>query len=105
MNKWQQLRSRPAFKWLTNRYVLISIGFVIWMLFLDTHSYMIHRSLNVEMSKMEADIDFYETELSTMRVELNELHSNPEAFEKYAREKFWMHRKGEHIVLVESRKQ
>jgi hypothetical protein len=35
---------------------------------------------------------------------LQELETNDEAFEKYAREQFWMHRSGEEIYIFEEAK-
>ena len=75
--------------------------FFLWMIFLDTHSILIQSTLSGEIDTLEEDIEFYETELKSMRTELHELESNPKAFEKYAREKFWMHKPGEKIVLIE----
>ena len=71
------------------------------MLFLDTHSVLIQRNLSSEINTINQDIEFYETELQSMRSELSELESNPKAFEKYAREKFWMHRPGEEVYVFE----
>ena len=98
MNK---IKNHPAFKILTNKYMVAFIFFAVWMTFLDTNSYLIHRDLNKEKNQLAKDISFYETELVDMRRELNELESDPKAFEKYAREKFWMHQPGENIVLIE----
>ena len=72
------------------------------MLFLDTHSILIQRTLQNDIETLEEDISFYETELGSMRTELHDLKSDPKAFEKYAREKFWMHKPGEKIVLIET---
>jgi cell division protein DivIC len=36
----------PILKFLGNRYVIVLVFFVVWMLFLDTTSYMEHRVLN-----------------------------------------------------------
>lgn len=97
----QKIKSNPWFKRLSNKYALSTLAFCVWMLFLDTHSVLIQRNLSSEIKTLKEDIAFYETELHGMRSELQELESNPKAFEKYAREKFWMHKPGETIVLIE----
>ena len=74
---------------------------MVWMLFFDDNSWLLQRELNQEMDKLEESIEFYQTELEYDRVELKELESNPAAFEKYAREKFWMHRPGEEVYVFE----
>ena len=98
---FQKIKSNIWFVRLTNKYVFSLLVFGVWMLFLDTHSYLIQRTLNKHVKTLNQDIEFYETELGSMRTELHELKSNPKAFEKYAREKFWMHKPGETIVLIE----
>ena len=99
----QKLKNHPYFKIATNKFVVAILFFTIWMTFLDTNSFFIHRELNNKLDQLNDDVEFYETELVGMRRELHELESNPAAFEKYAREKFWMHKPGEQIVLIEFR--
>ena len=81
--------------------MLTGFPFMIWMLFFDSNSWMMQRELNQEKEKLETSINFYQKELGHDRVELHELESDPAAFEKYAREKFWMHRTGEEIYVFE----
>ncbi len=97
----KKIKSNIWFKRLTNKYVFSSLAFGVWMLFLDTHSIIVQHSLSNEIKTLNQDINFYETELGGMRTELHDLKSDPKAFEKYAREKFWMHKPGEKIVLIE----
>lgn len=60
------------------------------------------RQLNGQINKLNESINYYSTELERDRVALRELESNPEAFEKYAREKFWMLKDGEEIYVFET---
>jgi len=98
---FKKIKDNIWFKRITNKYVLSFLVFIVWMTFLDTHSYIIQQTLSKEITTLKEDISFYEEELGSMRTELHELESNPKAFEKYAREKFWMHKPGEKIVLIE----
>lgn len=91
--KWFQIAS--------NKYVITGLPFLVWMFFFDANSYVMQRELNAEIAKLQQSIAFYQSELETDRVELSELESNPQAFEKYAREKFWMHKAGEEIYVFE----
>ena len=98
---FKKIKDNLWFKRITNKYVLSLLVFSFWMIFLDTHSYIVQHTLSKEVKTLKEDIKFYEEELGSMRTELHELESNPKAFEKYAREKFWMHKPGEKIVLIE----
>ena len=39
--------------------VIILIAFIIWMLFFDENSYLIHRELNTEIKKLEESTKYY----------------------------------------------
>ncbi len=91
----------PAFKWLANKYALTGLGFVIWMIFLDANNYFIHAELDQQIENLTNDIEFYEETLAEERELLHQLETNPEAFERYARENFGMHKEGETITIIE----
>ena len=101
----KQLRNSNWFKRLTNKYLLTGIPFIIWMLFFDANSWLIQKELNMQIDKLQQSIQFYSSELETDRVALEELESDPKAFEKYARERFWMHKPGEEVYVFEFEKE
>ena len=88
-------------KWLANKCALTGLGFVIWMIFLDANNYFIHEELDQQIENLENDIEFYEETLAEERELLHQLETNPEAFERYARENFGMHKEGETITIIE----
>ncbi len=98
---FKQIKDNYWYKTLSNKYVLSAVLFAIWMLFFDANSWLLQRELNQEIKELEESISYYSSELEHDRKELHELNSNPKAFEKYAREKFWMHREGEQIYVFE----
>ena len=50
--KWSQLRSLKRSYYL---YGGILFGFILWMLFVDTHSWIIHSELNKEIDQLERE--------------------------------------------------
>ena len=50
--KWSQLRSIKRSYYL---YGGILFGFILWMLFVDTHSWTIHSELNKEIDQLERE--------------------------------------------------
>lgn len=88
-------------KWLMNKYVITGLSFVAWMIFLDANNYFIHSELSEQIQNLENDIEYYEETLEEDRELLNQLETNPEAFERYARENFGMHKEGETITIIE----
>ncbi len=97
---FKQFRNKPLVKFISNRYVLILLIFIIWMFFFDENSYLIHRDLNNEIDKIESATEYYEREISKDTKEMRDL-KNPDSLEKFAREKYLMKRKNEDIYLIE----
>ncbi len=90
---------KRVLKILSNKYVLITTIFVIWMLFLDSNTWLIWK-LNKEISKTEKSIDYYKNEIEKDEVLLEKL-KDPEALEIYAREQFFMKKENEDIFIIE----
>ena len=71
------------------------------MAFVDSNSMLIQMQLEAEVRALEDGIEFYPKELEDISRQLDELASDPEKLEKFAREQYWMHRPGEHLILVQ----
>tara|TARA_R110002096_G_scaffold160139_1_gene326221 strand:- start:46 stop:354 length:309 start_codon:yes stop_codon:yes gene_type:complete len=99
--RWENIRHTRWFKILTNKFTLTTIGFVVWMLFLDVNSFLIHNELNNEVNELEGSIEYYQTEIARDKQNLEELTTDPAKFEKFAREQYWMKKPGEEIYLIE----
>jgi cell division protein DivIC len=87
--------------WLKNKYVLTSIFFAVWILFIDDRDFITTHFRHVkELHKLEARKLYFEEQILTVRKELNQLKSNPATLEKYAREKYLMKRDNEDLFVV-----
>jgi cell division protein DivIC len=91
--------------WLKNKYVLTLIGFAIWMLFFDDRdfftTYFKQRS---ELNALVQSKQYYEKQIATTQIELDQLKINATTIEKYAREKYLMKRDNEDLFVVGSAK-
>ncbi|HEX8563005.1 MAG TPA: septum formation initiator family protein [Flavobacterium sp.] len=94
------IEKRPWLKFLSNRYVLVLLFFIAWMLFLDNYSYFDHRILNKEIDELEDNKRYYQEEIRKDRENIK-LLKNPDQVEKYAREKYYMKRDSEDIYIIE----
>lgn len=83
-----------------NLYVLALIVFGVWMLFFDTHSYLLHRELNEEIEELEDEKDYYKGEMAKDQKTIKEL-STEEGVEKTARETYYMKKPNEEIFIIE----
>jgi cell division protein FtsB len=98
---WQSLKEKTWFKILSNKFVITSLLFTVWMLFLDVNSWLIHRELNEEIDQLEESIRYYRSEIAKDREQLHQLNSSSENLERYAREQFHLVKPGEEIYLIE----
>ncbi|MDO1514251.1 septum formation initiator family protein [Maribacter confluentis] len=94
------LKQKKWFKVVTNMYVLVLSAFVIWMLFFDTNSLMIHLELRKEIKKLEKTQDFLKKEIAKDKKIIEKLSSEGE-LEKFAREEYYLKKKNEEIYLIE----
>lgn len=86
---------------LTNKYLVASVFFVVWMLFFDQRDYFQQRERQAELDKLEAKKRYYVQEIEKTKKQLQDLQNNPAALEKFARERYLMKREGEDIYIIE----
>ena len=96
----KDLKKKKWFGLLTNMYILVLTAFVIWMLFFDTNSLLIHLELRKEINKLEKQQEFLKQEIAKDKKILEKL-SDPEELEKFAREQYYLKKKNEEIYLIE----
>ena len=88
------------FKFISNKYVLVSLFFIVWMLFLDNYSLWNQRALNGQIEELEDNKKYYQDEIRKDSKNIRQL-KNPEEVEKYAREKYYMKRDSEDVYIIE----
>lgn len=86
--------------WLKNKYTLILVAFVIWMIFFDTNSIFVHRKLDHEISEVNHKIKYYREKYQKDSIAYSQLKNSKEAREKYARENYFMKKRNEDIFIV-----
>lgn len=86
---------------ITNKYLVASVFFVVWMLFFDQRDFFQQRDRRAELNKLETKKSYYVQEIEKAKKELFDLQNNPAALEKFAREHYMMKKDGEDIYLVE----
>ncbi|MGM0636395.1 MAG: FtsB family cell division protein [Bacteroidota bacterium] len=95
-----ELKTKTWFKILSNKYVLVSLLFCIWMLFLDTNSWLTHRELDQEKKELIQNEKYYIKEITSDKKTLQQLQDSVE-IERFARENYFMKRPHEDIFIIE----
>lgn len=93
-------QKKPWLKIVSNKYLLISLLFGVWMLFLDNYSYMDQRQLNKQIDELQDNKKYYQDEIRKDNQSIK-LLKNQDQVEKYAREKYYMKKDSEDIYIIE----
>ena len=97
---FKRLKAYKLVKFLTNKYVLILIVFIIWMLFFDENSYLVHRKFNAEIEKLETRNSFFKHAIKKDKKTITTLQDSLQ-LEKFAREQYLMKKENEDIYIIE----
>jgi cell division protein FtsB len=88
------------FDLLRNKYFLSVAAFAIWMLFFDRNDMVSQYEYRSEVNKLQEEKDFYVKEISLVKKDLNELNTNLNTAEKFAREKYFMKKDNEDVFVI-----
>lgn len=80
--------------------MLILLVFGIWMFFLDSNSWFVHRELDQEVDKLNANKTYYKNEIKKDRAVIEKLNDS-DGLKRYAREKYYMKRDNEDVYIID----
>lgn len=83
-----------------NKYFLSAAAFIIWMLFFDKNDMLSQYEYRAEVHKLQEEKDFYEKQTEQVKKDLNELNTNLNTAEKFAREKYFMKKDNEDVFVI-----
>ena len=87
----------PYFK---NKYVLTILGVVVWISFFDKYDLVTQYQARQALKQLEKDKHYYAAEIKKNQEEINELQTNAQSLEKFAREKYLMKKDDEVVFLI-----
>ena len=96
----KKILNHKYLNFLTNLYVICTLLFFFWMLFMDANSYLFHKELNKEINELKEQKKKLKTEIEKDKKFIENLN-NIENYEAYAREKFFMKKDDEEIYIIE----
>ncbi|HRG02386.1 MAG TPA: septum formation initiator family protein [Bacteroidia bacterium] len=89
-------------KILKNKYFLVVIGLIVWLLYFDKNDVFTQFELITKCNKLNAEKDYYIAEIENNKKEILELQTNKKSLETFAREKYLMKKDNEDVfVFVE----
>ena len=94
------VRIRKIIKKSYFKYVIITVGFVIWITFLDINSFQIHNELNNEINMLEKKKQALIEETKKDKELIDKL-KDIDSLEHFARENYNLKKENEEIFIIE----
>jgi cell division protein DivIC len=98
----KEIQNSRWFKLGTNIYLLVSVFFIVWMLFFDTNSFRILWSLESKIDNLEQQKKELIRQIDEDRLMIQKLSDSIE-LEKFGREQYYLKKADEDIFIVEFR--
>lgn len=87
---------------LKNRYVYISLSFVIWISFIDDFNLIQQYFRSQELKVLQEKEERFKEKIIFFKENIKLLDENPEVLESYAREHYKMKRENEDVYIFEN---
>ncbi len=81
------------------KYIITSVFFIVWILFLDQTGIMFKSKLNEEIDFLEKRKTFYTEEIEKNEKYYQDLLTNPATKERLAREEYYMSKENEDVFI------
>ncbi len=85
--------------WIKNKYLLTIAGFTVWMLFFDKNDILSQFERFNKLRELKANTAYYDQKIENARAELEKRKTDPSAYERIAREKYYMKKDNEDLFL------
>jgi len=79
-----------------NRYFMVSILFLAWMVFFDKHDILTQFRLQATLERLKADKGYYQEKIEEAKADKIDIERDKE---KFAREHYYMHKDDEDIFI------
>ena len=98
----EKRRSRRKFvRILTNKYFIVTFVFAVIVLFVDRNNLIRWAGDYLEVLRQERVIRQYGRDIEELDRKLDQLTSDRDSLEKFAREEYYFHREDEEVFIVD----
>ncbi|MEZ4827593.1 MAG: septum formation initiator family protein [Bacteroidia bacterium] len=85
---------------VTSKYFLVFVFAAVWMIFFDRYNLISQYKMSHQIKMLEKDEQHYREAIEKIDYQADQLFSNMDELERYAREKYYMRRSGEDIYII-----
>ena len=97
---WEHFRGSKYGKALRNKYILTAVIFIAWLLLFDQNNLSERRKSSREYNQLLEEKAYYLKKIDEDRKRINELKTNNDNLEKFAREQYLMKKDNEDIFVI-----
>lgn len=94
------LGESKVFKFIRNKYVIATTFFLVWVLFIDTNNIFVWFNDLRTVDSQEQQKEYFREAIRQTDEKLNQLTSNKDSLEKFAREQYLFHQKDEEVFVI-----
>ncbi|MDG4946224.1 septum formation initiator family protein [Weeksellaceae bacterium KMM 9713] len=91
------------YNYLLNKYFIVGLAFVVWMVFFDQNSYLLHKDLDDDIVNLREERAYFKAEIEKEQNHLDRMEKDPREYERLAREKYLMKKENEDIFVIEKK--
>ena len=92
---WKSVRN-----FFINKYFISLLAVLTWVLFFDKDDVLSQLELRKKLHQLQEEKNYYSSEITGCKEEINDLKTNPANLEKFAREKYLMKKDNEEIFVI-----
>ena len=101
---WEKIKESRLLKIVKNRFFLATLVFAVWVVFFDQNSLIDWFRVRMRIMRQERQIEYYNREIKSIDEKLQELSSNKDSLEKFAREQYYFHEEDEDLYIIEEKR-
>lgn len=99
-DKYFALRETRLWSLLNNKYIITALIFFLWLLIFDQNNLSERRKINLEYKELIEEREYYLNKIEEDRQRIEELKTDNENLEKFAREQYLMKKENEDIFII-----
>ena len=99
---WKNLQNRIKFipPFFRSVYFIAAVLFTVWMGLFDENNFITQYHRYAQLTDLLEKKEYYVEQIAKTDKEYNELTTNPQTQEKFAREHYWMKRDNEDVFVI-----
>lgn len=103
-DKLDTAKTGKWYRFFLNKYLIVGVFFIVWMVFFDQNSYFIHRDLDKEIHHLNHDKTYYDEKLKNENAQIDKMKNDTTEIERIAREKHYLKKENEDVFIIEQQK-